>query len=196
MLNSPRRSSPGASGDASRKDSSRDSTCLTELHGRELDDLHESASRLLRHERRSHTLTPTALVNEAFIRLARQRKRVWESPERFLAAATGMMKRVLSNHARDRQALKRGGTNCPAHLDEAAIPEIRGGSSITTVRNTLERLRARDPRAADIVELRLYRGLGNDVIADMLGLSLRTTEREWAAARAWLQAELSKEQDP
>ena len=158
--------------------------------------LHSSANKLLRHERRSHTLTPTALVNEAFIRLARQRKRIWDSPERFLAAATGMMKRILSNHARDRNALKRGGALKPTRLDESTTPDPRGGSTASNVRNALVTLRARDPRAASIAECRLYRGLSNDVIAETLGVSLRTVEREWSAARAWLQAELSEEAPP
>lgn len=159
-------------------------------------DLHSSAHKLLRHERRSHTLTPTALVNEAFIRLARQRKRIWDSPERFLAAATGMMKRILSNHARDRNALKRGGTHNPTTLDESTVPDKRGGSTVSNVRNALDTLRARDPRAAAIAECRLYRGLSNDVIAETLGVSLRTVEREWSATRAWLQAELAEESRP
>jgi RNA polymerase sigma-70 factor (ECF subfamily) len=156
-------------------------------------DLRKSADKLLRRERRSHTLSPTALVNEAFLRLARQRKRVWDSPEGFLAAATGMMKRILTNYGRDRNALKRGGGRGRVPLDESTIPESRGGSTTNAVRDALERLRARDARAAEIAEMRLYRGLGNDIIAETLGLSLRTVEREWATARAWLRAELAEE---
>lgn len=169
---------------------------LAPLVTNESDNLHSSAHKLLRHERRSHTLTPTALVNEAFIRLARQRQRIWDSPERFLAAATGMMKRILSNHARDRNALKRGGALKPARLDEAVTPDTHGGSTTSNVRTALEQLRSRDPRAASIAECRLYRGLSNDVIAETLGVSLRTVEREWSVARAWLQAELSEEAPP
>lgn len=158
-------------------------------------DLHNTAGKLLRRERRSHTLSPTALVNEAFLRLARQRKRLWDSPEGFLAAATGMMKRILTNHGRDRNALKRGGGSPRVPLDEATTPAIRGGHTTNAVREALDRLRDRDPRAAEIAELRLYRGLGNEIIAETLGVSLRTAEREWATARAWLRAELAEEDD-
>lgn len=155
--------------------------------------LHTAADKLLRRERRSHTLSPTALVNEAFIRLARQRKRLWDSPEGFLAAAKGMMKRVLINYGRDRNAAKRGRGRQRARLDEGDIPAPTGGSTASAVREAVEKLRRRDPRAAEIAELRLYRGLTNDIIAETLGVSLRTAEREWATAKAWLRAELHEE---
>lgn len=157
-------------------------------------DLHDSAHRLLRRERKNHTLTPTALVNEAFLRLARQRRQSWDSRAGFLAAATGMMKRVLSNYGRDRKALKRGGGRARAAYDEEQISGADGGSTSSAVREALERLKEHDPRAAEIAELRLYRGLPNETIAETLGASLRTVERDWAAARAWLRAELSEEE--
>lgn len=167
---------------------------LSDLLPTNYPDLHQTAGKLLHHERRSHTLSPTALVNEVFLRLARQRKRSWDNRDGFLAAATGMMRRILSNHGRDRNAQKRGGKHAHVLLAEVKAPNTdSGGSTAKAVRLALEKLRLRDPRAADIAELRLYRGLGNDIIADSLGLSLRTVEREWAAARAWLQAELEEE---
>ncbi len=166
---------------------------LDEISPQNYPALHNTADKLLRRERRSHTLSPTALVNEAFIRLARQRKRLWDSPEGFLAAATGMMKRVLINYGRDRKALKRGRNRERVGLDVEAIPAPRGGSTASAVREALDKLGRRDPRAAEIAELRLYRGLGNDIIAETLGVSLRTVEREWAAAKAWLRAELDEE---
>ena len=156
-------------------------------------DLHDTADKMLKRERRSHTLSPTALINEAFLRLARQRKRSWESRDGFLAAAAGMMKRILSNYGRDHNTLKRGGGRTRETLKEIAIPDNRGGHTTNAVRVALEKLRVRDPRAADIAELRLYRGLGNNIIAESLGISLRTVEREWAAAKAWLRAELAEE---
>ncbi len=166
---------------------------LDEIGPQNYPALHNTADRLLRRERRSHTLTPTALVNEAFLRLARQRKRLWDSPEGFLAAATGMMKRVLSNYGRDRRALKRGRNRERVGVDVEAIPAPRGGSTASAVREALDKLGRRDPRAVEIAELRLYRGLGNEIIAETLGVSLRTVEREWAAAKAWLRAELDEE---
>lgn len=156
-------------------------------------ELHDKADKLLRKERRNHTLSPTALVNEAFLRLARQRKRTWSSREGFLAAATLMMKRVLTNHGRDRNALKRGGKNARIEYLDAIHGEDRGGNSGDGVRECLKRLQERDPRAAEIAFLRLYRGLGNEVISETMGMSLRSVEREWAAARAWLRAELTEE---
>ncbi len=167
---------------------------LQDLLPRNYPDLHNTAGKLLHHERRSHTLSPTALVNEVFLRLARQRKRSWDNREGFLAAATGMMRRILSNHGRDRNALKRGGKHAHIPLTEIKAPSTtHGGSTAKAVRLALEKLRLRDPRAADIAEFRLYRGLGNDIIAESLGISLRTVEREWAVARAWLRAELEEE---
>ncbi len=156
-------------------------------------DLHNTAGKLLHRERRSHTLSPTALVNEVFLRLARQRKTSWDNREGFLAAATGMMRRILSNHGRDRNALKRGGKQPRVSLQDAPARAVHGGHTTKAVRIALETLRKRDPRAADIAEHRLYRGLGNDIIAESLGISLRTVEREWAVARAWLRAELAEE---
>lgn len=185
-----RQECPNPSRDAPR---SPDQRRLESLTPDVYPDLHEAAGKLLRRERRSHTLSPTALVHETFLRLAAQRRRVFEGKEGLLAAATGMMKRILSNYGRDRNALKRGGRRRHEALDERRTPAKPGGIDPRTVRNALERLRERDPRAAQIVEFRLYRGLTNEAIAEALGTPLRTVERDWAAARAWLRAELAEE---
>lgn len=166
-------------------------TDLDDIANEGLDDLRRTAQGMLRRERRSHTLSPTALVNEAFLRLAGQRKRTWESREGLLAAAALMMKRILSNYGRDRNTLKRGGTRARVDFLEI-ISERDDGEPRDVVRECLVRLMEIDPRAAEIAYMRLYRGVSHEVIADLMGVSTRTVEREWAATRAWLRAELSE----
>lgn len=155
-----------------------------------LDDLRASARRLLNRERRSHTLSPTALVNEAYLRLAAQHT-TWTGRQGFMAMARVMMTRVLSNHGRDRRAHKRGGGRVRVEFDEA-IHHRADRRDTDLVCQCLARLHTIDPRAAEIAYLRLYRGATNDVIAEVLDMSTRTVEREWAATRAWVRAELAE----
>ncbi len=165
---------------------------LTPAH---YNDLRRRAGKLLRSERRSHTLSPTALVNEAFLRLSRQRKRVWDQADGFLSAAVVMMRRVLSNYGRDRKALKRGGGQVRVHFDCCEPSAESGGPETDAVRQAMRKLSERDPHMADVIRLKIYRGLTCRTIAELLGSSERTIEREWAAGRAWLRAELSKEEE-
>lgn len=158
-------------------------------------ELRQTARHLLYRERAAHTLSPTALVHEAFLRLAGQRRRAWNERDGLLAAATLMMKRVLANHGRDRNTLKRRGRRAHVEYIDAMHAQNRGGDRGDIVRDCLVRLQERDPRGAEIAFLRLYRGLGSEVIAETVGVSLRTVEREWSAARAWLRAELAEEHD-
>ncbi len=168
---------------------------LDSLTSANIDNLRNRAGQLLKKERRSHTLSPTALVSEVFIRFAGQRKRTWDDQQGFLAAAGVMMRRILSNHGRDRKALKRGSGRPRVSLGDESIEQISGGGAPDMVRLALDKLQERDPRLAEIVELRLYRGLSCKIIAELLNSSQRTIEREWTAGRSWLRAELVEESD-
>ena len=155
------------------------------------DELRRLAAAYLRRERPGHTLQPTALVHEAYVRLIDQRRADWSNRAQFIGLAAVMMRRVLVNHARDRRAEKRGGgaEHVPLTLagDSAGGPEI----DVLDLHETLDRLAATDDRKARIVELKFFGGLTMDEIAASLGVSVATVEREWKFARAWLYKELA-----
>jgi RNA polymerase sigma-70 factor, ECF subfamily len=150
------------------------------------DELRRLAASYLRRERSDHTLQPTALVHEAYLRLIDQRQVDWNNRAQFLGLAAVMMRRILVNHARDRAAAKRGGQaeRVPLTLvaGELGAPEV----DIIAVHDALERLTAFDPRKARIVELKFFGGLTTAEIAAVLHVSPATIEREWTFARAWL----------
>lgn len=167
-----------------------DDAVLPELLAAVQGELRDLAARHLRRERPDHTLQPTALVNEAYLRLVDQRERGWESKSHFLAIASRAMRRVLLEHARARLADKRGGAaqrvtlfDVPSALDDA--PE-----TVVALDEALERFAAIDPANARIVELRWFGGLDVAEAAAVLGVSTRTVERGWRAAAAWLRARL------
>lgn len=155
------------------------------------DELRRLAAVYLRRERAGHTLQPTALVHEAYVRLIDQRRADWSNRAQFIGLAAVMMRRILVNHARDRRAEKRGGgvEHVPLTLagDLAGAPEI----DVLDLHETLDRLAATDARKARIVELRFFGGLTMDEIAASVGASRATVEREWKFARAWLYRELT-----
>ena len=165
------------------------------------DELRRQARRALRREGKGHTLQPTALVHEAWLRLAGQEHARWESRTQFLAVAAQVMRRVLVDHARTRHAQKRGGgarqvTLGDAEQDGAAQLAAADGSSLDAVDvlaldDALTRLAAFDPKKARLVELRYFVGLSIPEAAEALGVSQATVGREWAVARAWLRRELS-----
>lgn len=158
------------------------------------DQLRDRAGKLLRHERKAHTLSPTALVHEAFLRIARQRRNVWQCADDFRAAVVIMMRRVLSNHGRDRNALKRDGRRARIRLSQCDPPAHPAPSERDDVHEAIIRLSERDPGMAEVVRLKIYRGLTSSLIAEQLGTSERTIERMWATGRAWLRAELAQEE--
>lgn len=155
-------------------------------------ELRRVAARQLRRERDNHTLQPTSLVNEVFVRL------LGGSPVRpndrvhFFAMAARLMRQVLVDHARRRAAGKRIEPAEVAQLDEANDPGTPPpATDVLAVHQALDRLAVLDPRQAQVVELRHFGGLENKEIAVVLGLSLATVEREWRVARLWLHRELS-----
>jgi RNA polymerase sigma factor (TIGR02999 family) len=157
-------------------------------------ELRRIAGYYMRDERVSHTLQPTALVNEAYLRLADQTRVDWRNRAHFFGVAAQMMRRILVDHARERAAAKRGGHRARIDLDQIEFgPALEGCEELLAVEEALTRLRAFDPQQERIVELRYFGGLTVEETADVLGVSPRTVKREWAMAKAWLQAELGGE---
>ena len=153
-------------------------------------ELRRVAGRYMRGERAGHTLQPTALVHEAYLRLIGQRDVAWQNRSHFYAVAARLMRNVLVDHARARQAHKRGGQERKVTFDEAL--ELAGGEStdLLALDEALTRLAQRDPRQARIVELRFFGGLSEKEAAEVLRISVRTVKRDWAVARAWLYREI------
>jgi RNA polymerase sigma-70 factor (ECF subfamily) len=154
-------------------------------------ELHEIAARALRRETPGHTLQTTALVHEAYLKLAGQRGGSWPNRQLFYAVAAQAMRRVLVDHARERMAQKRGGGVPLLPLEEAreaAAPET--AADVLAVDAAVERLARIDPRLARIVELKFFGGLSLEEIASLLDISPSTAWREWDAAKAWLQRSL------
>jgi RNA polymerase sigma factor (TIGR02999 family) len=158
-------------------------------------ELRRIAAGRLRAERPGHTLQPTALVHEAWLRLAEQHGAEWQNRAQFFGIAAQAMRRILVDHARRRHAAKRGGHSPVVDVDELSevlaspVPD----EQLLALDVALEQLKALDERQARIVELRFFAGLSVDETAEALGVSGTTVKREWATARAWLFREVSKE---
>ncbi|HEX5386624.1 MAG TPA: sigma-70 family RNA polymerase sigma factor [Gemmatimonadales bacterium] len=150
------------------------------------DELHRLAALYVSHEGTGHTLQPTALVHEAYLRLIDQRRVDWRNRAQFLGVAAGIMRRILVDHARARAAQKRGGGAELVSLSLVEAPSGRPEVELIALEQALERLTALDPRKAQVVELKFFGGLSGREIAEVLGISDATVEREWAFARAWL----------
>lgn len=141
-------------------------------------------------ERRDHTLQPTALAHEAYLRLHSYRDNLHGDSAQFLITASGIMRGVLVDHARRRAAQKRGGGIHRSGVSEALIQAEQGGVDLLVLDETLNRLRAMDQQLARIVELRYFGGLSDMEIARVLDCSTRSIRRAWSVARAWLAREL------
>ena len=157
------------------------------------DECRQIASRQLRHEHREHTLDPTALVHEAYLRLVDQRTATWENRAHFFGVVAQVMRRILVDYARARYAKKRGGAAVLVSLEAAAAessdPQV---ADIVAIDDALGRLAARDPDQVRIIELRFFAGLSVEETAHVLARSPRTVKREWRLAKAWLYQELQK----
>ena len=158
------------------------------------DELRRLARRHLRHERAEHTLQSTGLVHEAFLRISRESEVQWESRAQFFALASRLMRHVLVDHARARQADKRGGGATLLSLEEAAAagrePAAAPALDVIALDQALSRLESLDARQVEVVELRFFGGLSVEETAETLDVSPATIKREWACARAWLLREL------
>jgi RNA polymerase sigma factor (TIGR02999 family) len=160
-------------------------------------ELRRQAQLALRREDQGHTLQPTALVHEAWLRLGDQHDASWESRTQFFAIAAQMMRRVLLDHARSRHALKRAGGGVQVSLGGADESPAAEGSSLDAVDlialdDALQRLAVLDPQKARLVDLRYFAGLSIPEAAAALGVSTATVGREWAIARMWLRRELER----
>jgi RNA polymerase sigma factor (TIGR02999 family) len=150
------------------------------------DELHRLAEAYLRREDPGHTLQPTALVHEAYLRLIDQRRVDWRNRAQFLGVAAGIMRRILVDHARGRAAQKRGGGAEAVSLSLVEAPSGRPEVELIALEQALEQLTALDPRKTQVVELKFFGGLSAREIAEVMGISDATVEREWTFARAWL----------
>jgi RNA polymerase sigma factor (TIGR02999 family) len=157
-------------------------------------ELRRIARRYLGRERRDHTLQPTALVHEAWVRLQNDRDDRWQGRTHGVALGAQAMRRVLVDHGRHQKRDKRGGGVRPVALDDLLQAAPTGGVPVEdrlTLEAALTRLEQLDPRAAQIVALRFFSGMSNPEVAARLGLSVRTVEGDWTHARAWLKREIA-----
>ncbi|MCC6745929.1 MAG: sigma-70 family RNA polymerase sigma factor [Acidobacteria bacterium] len=149
-------------------------------------ELRRIASSMLSRERREHTLQPTALVNEAFLRLVDQRSVTWQNRAHFFAVSATLMRRVLVDHARAHRAEKRGGMETRVTLDDAHVGGRERDVDVVVLDLALDRLAQRDEAAARLVELRFFAGLTVREISEVLGRSEASIQRDWATTRSWL----------
>ena len=162
-------------------------------------ELHRLAVAYMKRESAGHTLQPTALVNEAFLKLIDQHamngKAQWQNRAHFFGIAGHLMRRILIKHAAKKKALKRGGAQVHVTFDEAFHAEPTDGApmpDLLALDRALEKLATLDERQAKIVELRYFAGLGQEEISHVLGVSETTVKRDWRLAKAWLYRELEK----
>ncbi len=154
------------------------------------DELRQVASRQLSNERSNHTLQPTALVHEAYMRLITQHSVDWHNRAHFFSIAAEMMRRILVTHAVAKKAEKRGSGATMLALDElTGVPDKRE-VDLVILDEALQRLSGFDKQQARIVELKYFGGLTSEEIAEVMGVSVRTIGREWRTARAWLMTQL------
>ena len=155
-------------------------------------ELHARARLYMRRERPDHTLQPTALVHEAFLKLMQGRDIEWQGRAHFLAVASTVMRRILVDHARRRRAAKRPEGKQAMDLEQAHAVEHPRVEQMLVLDEALERLSQMDARQGRLVELMYFGGLSETEAAEVLGVSVRTVKRDWTSARAWLQAQLRR----
>ncbi len=153
-------------------------------------ELRGIAAECLRGERAGHTLQPTALVNEAYVRLVDQKRANYQSRGHFMAVAAMVMRRILVNHAQARTAAKRGGGAKRVALTDDLAGDDSREVDLIELNDSLNRLAERDPRKVQVVEQRFFAGIGLSQIAENLGVSLVTVKRDWEYARTWLMREM------
>jgi RNA polymerase sigma factor (TIGR02999 family) len=160
------------------------------------EELRRLARSFLARERGGHTLQPTALVNEAYLRLVDQTRVDWQNRAHFYGIAARMMRRVLIDHARAHVTDKRGGGAVRLSLEDVQAPAEQRAASLLDLDEALERLAAMDERKCKVVEMRFFGGMSDEEIAASLGVTTRTVLRDWKKARLWLYRELSESREP
>jgi RNA polymerase sigma factor (TIGR02999 family) len=167
-----------------------DDAALAELTPLVYEELRRLAHRQMGGERPNHTLQTTALVNEAYLRLADQANLRWQNRAHFFAVAARAMRRILVSYARSQRSEKRGGGAFKMELDETALVSPEESREIVALHEALEQLATLDSRKAQVVELKYFGGLNYEEMADVLKISPVTVRRDWRFARAWLYTEL------
>jgi RNA polymerase sigma-70 factor (ECF subfamily) len=167
-----------------------DNAALVELTPLVYEELRRLAHHYMQGQRPDHTLQTTALVNEAYLRLADQTDPNWQSRAHFFAVAARAMRQILVSYARSNRAQKRGGSAAKIGLDEAAILSPEQSKEIVDLHEALERLATLDARKAQVVELKFFGGLNYDEIAEVLKIARMTVRRDWEFAKLWLYTEL------
>src|SRR6266496_2414690 len=170
-----------------------DDAALAQLTPLVYEELHRLAHYYMEGQRRDHTLQTTALVNEAYLRLADQTNPNWQSRAHFFAVAARAMRHILVSYARSQQSQKRGGGALKVELDEAALVSPEQSKEIVELHEALERLATLDSRKAQVVELKYSGGLNYDEMAEVLKISPVTVRRDWEFAKLWLYTELQSE---
>jgi RNA polymerase sigma factor (TIGR02999 family) len=153
-------------------------------------ELRRIAAIHLRRESPQHSLQPTALVHEAYLRLVNLKEIDWQSRSHFFAISATVMRRILVDHARARGAAKRGEGWSLVDVDEAVVPSPARPAEVLALDEALNRLAVLDPRQSKIVELRFFAGMSEEETGEVLGISARTVKRDWRVAKAWLYEEL------
>ena len=155
------------------------------------DELHRQAIRAFSRERSGHTLQPTALVNEVYLRLVNQREATWQNRAQFFGVAAQMMRRILVSHARARHAAKRGGAEQRITLTEDVAAGPQRDVNLLALDEALKKLEAIDLEKSRMVELRFFSGMSVAETAEVMGVSPRTIDRQWQTAKAWLYREIA-----
>ena len=157
------------------------------------DELRRRAAAYLRRERPNHTLQPTALVHEAYLKLIDQRQDNWASRDHFFAIAAQAMRRILVDHARGRHRQKRGGSNEDLPLEDALLAAAdEANVDLIALDEAMKKLAKLDPQQERVVELRYFGGMSLDEAADAMSISRATAARDWQVAKAWLHREMTR----
>lgn len=177
-----------ASGDSTQSSTPLSPQLVEVVYG----ELRALAASYMRHQRASHTLQPTALVNEAFLKIARSTPEAYASRSHFMAVAATAMRQVLINHAEAKNAEKRGGGKAGIPIDPGmAAPDLGIAQvDVLAIEEGLRKLEQLDERKARVVEAKIFGGLSHEEIATVLGVSLSTVEGDWRMAKAWLAKEI------
>ena len=165
---------------------------FTDVYG----ELRAIAARYLHRERKEHTLQPTALVHEAYLKLVGPTRVAWRGRAHFLAIAARVMRQILVDHARRHGAARRGGNRHRITLDDNLVTESNRDVDLLALEDALTKLTKLDPRQAQMIELRFFGGLSIAEVAKVMRRSKRSVEREWTMIRAWLRRELSRSEVP
>jgi RNA polymerase sigma-70 factor (ECF subfamily) len=168
-----------------------DPTALADVFPLIYDELRRLARVQLQREPDGHTLSPTALVHEAYMRLMDYSRMEWTGRVHFLSVAATAMRRILVDHARGHRSVKRGGMLRRISLDDVELGTEDRAEVLIALDEALERLTAVDARQAQVVECRFFGGMTEEEVAQALGIGLRTAKRDWAKAKAWLHREIA-----